>query len=161
MAIQAEGKFTTMDVWRGSRLHSRKTLAVISVFGFLFLAVVTLVSLFDEKGWRGQLVWFAWGLFLLGYLWVVLFYRAHRQVKKSPNLQGNVHFEFDDDGLVIQAAHLRSECKWKGVLKWREGKHCFLIYTAPKFANIFPKRFFQNQADVEGVRNLLRTKVAH
>ena len=122
MAIQAEGKFTTVDFWRGSRLLSRKSLAVVSICGLLILATATLTSLSDEQGWRGQLVVFGLGLLVLVYYWVAIFYRAHRRVTQSPNLRGTVRFEFDDSGFVIQSAHARSVCEWTGILKWREGE---------------------------------------
>lgn len=42
------------------------------------------------------------------------------------------------------------------LVKWKEGKHCFAIYTSPKIPSIIPKRFFQSPADVEAVRGFLQ-----
>lgn len=156
MQIQAEGKFTTTDVWRGSRLAARKLLIIISLLGLLILAFATFLSFGDEDGWRGQLIFFGLGLFLTVYVWLLLFYKASRQTKKSPNLQGIVRYKFDDEGFGFQALHSQAEIKWAALVKWKEGKHCFLIYTSPSLGNIIPKRFFQSATDVDTVRGFLQ-----
>jgi len=51
MPIHAEGKFTTVDVWRGRLLMTRKYSVLFSVVGFLFLALATFLSIFSEQGW--------------------------------------------------------------------------------------------------------------
>ena len=159
MLIRAEGKFSTKDVWRGSVRHGWKPIAFATAFGVLVLAVAAFFSVSSEDGWRGQLVFFGLGLFLTVYIWVFLLYRAYRQVKLSPNLQGTVRFQFDDAGFVAEASHTRVENKWTGIVKWKEGKHCFLVYTNPSMANIIPKRFFQSPPDVDAVRELFRTHI--
>jgi YcxB-like protein len=86
-----------------------------------------------------------------------MFLQARRQAKGSPNLQGTVPYTFDDLGYVVEAVHARGEFKWSGLVKWKEGKHCFAIDTSPKIASIISKRFFQNPADIDAVRSFLRT----
>jgi hypothetical protein len=96
-------------------------------------------------------------LSVFGYSWVAPFFSAHQQAKRSPNLQGTVSYPFNDLGYVSQAPHSRAEFKWSGLVKWKEGKHCFAIYMNPKIANIIPKRFFQSSSDVEAVRGFLQS----
>ena len=88
-----------------------------------------------------------------------MFLRSLQQVKKSPNLQGIARFDFDELGYVSEAAHARSESKWTGILKWKDGKHSFLVHHSPALAYIIPKRFFGSPSDIAAVGELLRTKV--
>jgi hypothetical protein len=159
VSIRAEGKFTTMDVFWGSWPHVRKSILFILICSLFTLSIAVFLSFNDEEGWRGQWIVFAIGLLLPTYFILAILYRAKRQVKRSPNLQGTVQYNFDDDGFVMQTLHSKSEIKWTGITKWKEGKHSFIIYSNVNLGNIVPKRFFQSPSDVDAVRVFLQTKV--
>jgi YcxB-like protein len=156
MSIRAEGKFTIADVWRGGRVVARKHFAIASILAIVMWAIAVLLSVTGAASLQEQVAFYIFPLLLVGYYWVPTFLQARRQAKGSPNLQGTVSYTFDDLGYVAEAAHARVEVKWSGLVKWKEGKHCFAIYTSPKIASIIPKRFFQSPADVNAVRGFLR-----
>lgn len=159
MMIKAEGQFTTRDIWRGSRQHSRRGQKICSFVGLVMLVVATCLSITTPKGWQPQVPLFALGLFWI--LWCPLFVAlgSRRTVKRSPNLQGTIRYRFSETGYEVEAAHSRSEVKWTALAKQKEGKHEFLFYTSPKIAQIIPKRFFQTAAEIEALRSFLERNV--
>ena len=95
MPIRAEGRFTLTDVWRGSRLASRRTLVPVSLIGLFVLASVLFLGMFTAKVLRERWILILLGLFWTFYLWVALLYQSHRMLKRSPNLQGTVSYQSD------------------------------------------------------------------
>jgi len=150
MAIHAEGKFVVMDVLRGSWPVARKSILTVTIIGAVLLAEG--VFLGREEGWQKWWYLFPLGVFLIVYMWPYLFYRARRQIKRSPNLQGIVQYDFGEAGYRMTASHSNADIKWSAIAKWKEGKHAFIIYAN---VNFIPKRFFQSSADVDAVRGLL------
>jgi len=160
VSIQAEGKFTLADVWRGARLASRRMLVSTTLIGLLLLAALLFLGIFSPKFLREQWLLIVLSVFWASYLWIFLLYSSYRTLKKSPNLQGTVRYQFDDSGYRLEALHTQAEVKWGAMVKWREGKYTFLFYSNPRIASVIPKRFFQSSADVDAVRNFLRTHVS-
>lgn len=156
MSIQAAGNFSAEDVWRGARVVARRHFAIASVFGLTILAIALLLT-YTGASLQEQLAFYSLSPLPVGYYWVTMLLQARTQAKGNPNLKSTVSFAFDETGYVAEAAHTRIEVKWSGIVKWKEGKHCFAIYTSPKVASIIPKRFFQSPKDVDVVRGFLRT----
>jgi len=160
MAIEANGRFKYSDVLNGALLTSRKVLIFFSVIGLLLVAIGILqiysVTPLRIDGIRA----IALGAFLNIFIWGAILFRCYQVWRKSPNLQGPVKFQFDDQGYVIDGAHARGEVKWSALLKWKEDKHAFLLYTHPVMASVVPKGFFSSLSDITALRALLQTKVA-
>jgi len=160
MPIHAEGKFTVADIFHGSWRRAWKGILFLTVVGLGLLVEGAFLSRAENgSGWRGQWSLFALGIFLIVYIWPFIYYRAWRQVKRTPNLQGTVRYEFGEDGYLMTATHSTADIKWTAIAKWKEGKHSFMIYANANIGNLIPKRFFQNTADVDAVRTLLQTRV--
>ena len=159
MAIHAEGKFTVMDVVRGSWPATRKSILVLTIIGLILILESVFLGLRGERGPWNNWYLFLLGIFLVVYWWPFIFYRARKQIKKSPNLQGTLQYDFDEDGYRMTASHSNSDVKWGAIAKWKEGKHAFIIWANVNFGSLIPKRFFQSAADVDAVRTLLQTKV--
>jgi len=159
MPIQAEGKFAVVDVFRGSRLLARKSIVLLTILGLLLLAESVVLMLLEKGGWRERWYLFALGIFLIVYMWPYIYYRARRQIKRTPNLQSIVRYEFDEDGYVMTAAHSTADVKWTAVAKWKEGKHSFVMFANANIGSLIPKHFFQNSSDVDAFRGLLQAKV--
>jgi hypothetical protein len=160
MAIEANGRFTYSDVLHGALLTSRKVLIFFSAFGSLLVAIGILqmysVTSLRIDGVRA----IALGLLLNVFIWGAILFRCYQVWRKSPNLQGPVKFEFDEQGYVINGPHARGEVKWSALLKWKEGKHAFLLFTHPVMASVVPKGFFSSPSDITSLRALLQAKVA-
>ena len=158
MAIEAEGTFNVGDVWRGSLLASRKVMIFITVLGAAVIVFGVGGLVYEPQG-EGSWSLILAGVFVWLFYWANLFYRSYRAVRKTPNLQGPVHFHFDDTGFSFDSLHVRAELKWGASVKWKESKSVFLVYQNPRLGNIIPKRFFSSHADVDAVRELLRAHV--
>jgi YcxB-like protein len=156
VSIPAEGKLTIADAWRGARLVARKHFAIAYLLAVVMWSIALLLTVTGAATLQERVVFYLFPLFLIGYYWVTMFLQARLQAKGSPNLQGTVSYAFNDLGYVVEGVHARGEIKWSCLVKWKEGKHCFAIYTSPKIAHIIPKRFFQSPADVEAVRGFLQ-----
>ncbi len=73
----------------------------LTIVGLGLLVEGAFLSLAENgDGWRGQWSLFALGIFLMVYIWPFIYYRAWRQVKRTPNLQGIVRYEFGEDGYL-------------------------------------------------------------
>jgi hypothetical protein len=76
--------------------------------------------------------------------------------KKSNGWERDVPIE---EGYDLDATHSQSRVQWSALVKWQEGKRCFLPYPSPRMASIIPKRFFQSPTDIDSIRLILQAKV--
>jgi hypothetical protein len=159
MPIRAEGKFTVADAFDASWRRGWKGILWVTIVGLVHLVEAAVLSATQEEGWGRQWYLFAIGIVLIVYMWPFLYYRARRQIKRTPNLQGVIRYDFGEDGYRMTAMHSAGEVKWSAIAKWKEVKNSFVIYANANIGSIVPKRFFQSPADVDAVRALLQAKV--
>ena len=155
MPIRAEGQYTVVDIVHRRWGESRRALILYLIAGLLALAGGVFLTMRYKGGWRDALALFAACIYLSSFF-VLTFYRAVRQIKRTPNLQGTVNFEFGEDGYRMIAPHSTADIKWSALVRWKEGERSFVIYPGGGF---IPKRFFQSRADVDAFRELLQAKV--
>ncbi len=159
MSVMAEGKFNFADVWDGTMRASRRAILVLSTLGVLSILLGVWLGLQRNEGWARGKVLLGLGVFWLIYLWPFLIYRTRATLKRTPSLQGNVRFQFDESGYTVETMHAHAEVKWGALSKSIETGKSFLLYQNPKIGSVVPKRFFQSAADVETLREFLRTGV--
>jgi hypothetical protein len=159
MSVVAEGKFAFADVWDGTLRACRKTLINLTGLGVLTIISAVFMGLRRHEGWAGEKLLIGVGIFWIVYLWPFMMYRTNATLKRTPNLQGPVRFEFSETGYALDTVHARAEVKWGALTKWIETGKSFLLYQNPKIGSVVPKRFFQSAADVETVRGYLRANV--
>lgn len=155
MSIAAEGKFAFADVWDGTLRACRRTLWILSILGIVTIALAIFLSIEKGEGWFGEPLFLGLGVFWIAYLWPFMAYRTRATLKKTPGLQGNVRFQFDESGYALETMQARAEVKWAALSKWSETKKSFLLYQNPRIGSVVPKRFFQSPGDVDAARNLL------
>lgn len=154
--IRADGQFTLRDLLTGHASHWRAELIFVSLAGIaaIIFAVV--------KALTGQ--WQTVPYLLLFVVWLLIYplmiiFRYRSSLKKSPVYHGLINYKFSDHGFELESPHFRSDLAWSGFVKWREGKHTFLLYTTPKQSTFVPKRFFPDSAAVDSVRRMLQANV--
>jgi len=86
---------------------------------------------------------------------LVTFIRSWR-VLKAEGMDGRRHYTFSDEGIVLQSRMANANVKWEAYMKVRETRRYFLLYAAPGFANVVPKRCFNNQTGIVAFRSLTR-----
>jgi hypothetical protein len=159
MSVVAEGKFTFGDVWDGTLRACRRTIVILSVLGLLTILSSIWLGVRKGEGWAGEKILLGLGVLWLVYLWPFMIYRTSATLKKTPSLQGNVRFEFSDEGYAVNTMHASAEVKWGALTKWIETGKSFLLYQNPKIGSVVPKRFFQSATDCDVVQGYLRAKV--
>jgi hypothetical protein len=157
--VQIEGKYTFRDMWHGTYVACRKTLFVMIILGILSIGSGAFIAVSNWDAGSAGLVLIGVGIFWIIYLPIIWAFRVSNSLKRTPNLQGIVRFRFEESGYAIEALHSQAEGKWEALVKWKEGKHAFLLYANPKIGTVVPKSFFRSAADVDAVRRLLETKL--
>lgn len=157
--VEAQGQFTSSDVQQGVLVLSRWYLLTFGLVGLAICGLGALAGFGAEGGLTEQLPSILAGIFVAVFPWLLVMYRGYRTFKTSPVMRGPVRYTFDDFGISIQAESARSDLKWPAILKWKEGKHAFVIYLNSRVGNIVPKRFFSSTAGVDLVRQMLRTNI--
>lgn len=159
MSVVAEGKFEFADVWDGTLRACRRSILVLSALGVLTVVLAAWLGLRREEGWAGEKILLGLGVFWLVYLWPFMIYRTRATLQRTPSLQGNVRFEFSEEGYAVKTVHANAEVKWGALSSWRETKKTLMLYQNPKIGSIVPKRFFQSAADLETVQGYLCANV--
>ena len=160
MSIDATGQFTLADVWRGTLMMSKAYLIWFSVIALACFGLSALMLFWPDEDRSVWSLFFTLGIIFSILPWSKVFYRSYRSWKGSPIFRGSLRWHFDDAGYAIEGLNVKAERGWAGIIKWKEGKHLFLLMPQPKLGEMIPKHFFANSADVSAFRELLRTNVA-
>jgi YcxB-like protein len=160
MPITAVGQYRFADMLRGALLAARRAILFFLLVTLVVIALETYRGRHSQEGWQGEIFVIGLCVFLVIYVFGRISYRAYRNLKTSPNLQGAVQYVFDDVGVRIEAQHSTSELRWPAMIKWKHGNKMFLLYSSSRIANMIPQRFFANSEDVSAVRELFRNKIA-
>jgi hypothetical protein len=162
VSISAEGQLTLADLWKGSLLHSRKTVALFTVLGLAMLGVAIVAML---HGWnrpgaaRDERALLGIGVFWIAYGPLAILYRCNANLRRNPGLQGSLRYRFNEDGYVRESQQGSGNLKWNALVGWRESDSSLLFYPSPKSFIIVPKRFFQSPADVNSLHGILQSAV--
>ena len=143
-------------------LHARTTVMTFAALGIAMLFVATVGVFMRIKAigsTRDEVALLIVGVFWILYYPLMIYFRCARNLK-SPALQGLVRCDFNPNGYTRETPRTRSEVKRNDIVKWREGKTSFLLYPSPRSFIVIPKRFFQNSADVDALRDILKAKIA-
>jgi len=95
-------------------------------------------------------------LLLLFLKYVVPILSARSFVKKNPDKLGPAKHSVGPDGTSYASRHGEGTTNWSAYLRIRETKDLFLLYTQSNFAQILPKRCFDNPDDMAKYRQILK-----
>jgi hypothetical protein len=96
--------------------------------------------------------------FLLFFL-VLPYLSARSTLKTSKLLQGTVHYTFSENGIDTTAQGAFGHNDWSNLRKVIETKHVLLFYPSKGIFYVIPKRFFSCAANLDSMRELIRTHV--
>ncbi|MEA5574681.1 YcxB family protein [Calothrix sp. UHCC 0171] len=80
--------------------------------------------------------------------------------KNQPASQYEIHVEVVEEGLIITTPVAESNLKWGIFQNWLETPNLFLVYQTKSCCNIFPKRAFSSEIEMNQFRDILREKVS-
>lgn len=127
---------------------------------FLGWMVFRLLQISDIPLLSGTLVAASVILFILvfwGLSRVVWWLAARSFVKKNPNKLGPAKHSIGPDGATYESAHGAGTTNWSAYQRILETKDLFLLYPQSNFAQILPKRCFENTGQMETYRQVLKT----
>jgi len=129
--------FTILSLWLGyvavSKLLSGEfPITDYRMFLFLFMLIITLVIPFAT------------------------YFSSKKVFANDPFLKSNITFDYNDEGFHIYGEKFSSQLEWETVVKTKESKNYFLIYTTKRSAYIIP----QYQLEKEDIEDLKRTLIA-
>src|SRR5260370_19928307 len=79
-----------------------------------------------------------------------------KKLLRVEGMDGKRHYVFSDEGIRVESRLANADAKWAAYLQARETRRYFLLYAAPGFANVVPKRFFSTDASIAAFRSLVR-----
>ena len=82
-----------------------------------------------------------------------------KQVLRVEGGHGKRCYVFSEEEIAITSGVASAKVKWDAYMQVRETSRYFLLYAAPGFANVVPKRYFPTQDDVAELRAIVRKKV--
>jgi len=82
-----------------------------------------------------------------------------KKVLRAEGEDGKRRYTFSSEGVKIESRLATADVKWLAFRQIRESRNYFLLYSAPGFANVLPKRCFSDKASLEELRSLVRANV--
>jgi hypothetical protein len=82
-------------------------------------------------------------------LWVRWHWHRNRRV------WGPCELLADEHGLVVIEKEAEGRMSWSAFVWWEETPHLFLLFRAPAYSVLIPKRAFQSDSDLLAFRGLL------
>lgn len=79
-----------------------------------------------------------------------------RQMLKAEGGRAKRRYVFSDEEITIRSEVANASVKWAAYGQVRETSRYFLLYSAPGFANVVPKRYFPSPDSVTAFRNIVR-----
>lgn len=161
--IELRGKLEPADLLSAQRTHfkpgttSRIVLAVLAagyVLGFCYsLTVGPPAGRWLTWSFIGGAVYF---LFLVALsLLVLLPRRVQRTYRQRKDFQREFTYTITDQGITTTTPDAHQEKPWADVLKWKEGRQNFLLYSSDNLFQLFPKRLFASPTQIDAFRDLL------
>jgi hypothetical protein len=156
------------DLIAAYRVHARASLlrslaivtAAVTVGGLWSvsksLSVMTIANVFVVLA---LILAFGIGIGILSQRFAIPF-RARRIYRQQKNLQRPYQLSWDDANVRTASAEGSAATPWNDFLKWREGKYTFLLYRSDMLFQMFPKRAFHDQTQIDEFRRLAQQHIS-
>jgi hypothetical protein len=155
---------TEQDYVRGWYLNMRpkKWITVLGIIMVLLMVFTFVESLYEmiSKHESSDTVFILAivGIYFIAFFLYLLprkFRKLYRQWKYLPACD----CEIGDEGISIVNSLGNSKIPWDYWRKWRENKYIFILYPVDNLFNVWPKRCFSSEQDINDFRKLLIEKI--
>lgn len=99
-----------------------------------------------------------WVPLFIGIWWLLMRWLTQRQFSKLPALQHPIQYTFGEENVTIKTHTAEAVMQWSSFQKAIEARDFFLLFQNVAIANVVMKSGFQNDADLEQFRQMLRVK---
>jgi len=158
--IRARGTYSEADLWAATQTHADyQSMAwnILRILGALLL-VLGGVGVFGGAIFHGAVLVLVGIFWLFGVKWW-WFWFTKRVFRRTPSYQVESEALFTENFVSSSSELGKSELGWGYFVKWKEGPKSFLLYTSDLYFFFWPKRFFENETDIQAVRTLLSTRI--
>lgn len=150
------GTITAQDYLSAMRLHRRSSVRRQMVWLTVFVVAGTVIAAFGHLlpgcvllgagvgGMVGELVQSKF----------VLPRRTRRIHGQQASMRDTYEYSWDDDSLTVSSRNARVERRWKDYLKMLENDELLLLYQSDVMFEMFPKSWFQSEAQARQFRAL-------
>jgi hypothetical protein len=162
--MELKGVLKETDLRAAAWMHiaPRRTYAVLGLLVVAIAIWALWLAFFGpqpDAGWSKWVV-LAFLVFLPAHYFLYAPYRLRRQFRQFKALQREQFLTTTDSGLTTATEHGSATVPWSDLLRWKEGNTLFMLYVADCTYYLVPKRFFASEADIQGFRKILQSKVA-
>lgn len=119
--------------------------------------LVLFFATFGEADSNRSVFYAVFGIWFMVYLPVSLYSKSVKQVKLNPVYKKPLSYIVDENGITTTQGEQKAAVTWEQILRVKETKVSFLVYTGRSFCFIFPKEAMGEQERI--VRELIRKKV--
>lgn len=164
--MKFEYRLQLKDLVEANRIHSQKA-SLISYFCLILIfLLVPLISFWSQ----GDISWnriflevilpnaIIFTLFY-GLIHAIQYFSIKRNFENQPSFRNEISVETTEEGLQINTVTSESKIKWSVYTHWKENSNLFLVYQAPNLFNLFPKRAFASDRQVDEFREILASRL--
>ncbi len=160
--INASGKLDRKEYARLSiYIYYRQPIAiVVTLIGLMvlfFIFLTTQMNFSSDANYTTIGLGLLYAIYILGRPYLI-YKNAYQYFVTSKHLQEEMHYEFDEDRIVVRGENFLTEHGWDKFYKIIELKSFFLMYHDARLMNIIPKSFFKHPADINRLRQLIAAK---
>ena len=101
--------------------------------------LVLFFATFGEVDSNRSVLYAVFGIWFMVYLPVSLYSKSVKQVKLNPVYKKPLSYIVDENGITTTQGEQKAEVTWEQILRVKETKVSFLVYTGRSFCFIFPK----------------------
>ena len=161
VSVEANGRTTAedlRDLWSASRI--RFLLWLLFAAGIFYGYLVFAEAVNEGFSARTAFTIIPYGaatLMTLSAPFLVPRMRSRAMLRTSPLLRESRRYVFSSEGVQVVSDLAKCSYQWRAFYKVGESRKSFLLFHAPLYALIVPKRFFAATEDVARARHLIRT----
>jgi hypothetical protein len=142
----------------------RKLLYIWGTIAVLWLALAFLAFFHPMHGqdWVGTMKRASPVQWVLAAPLIIIFVvplRSASYMINSAAVKGGIRYQFSNLGIRTETSLSTTELRWNAVLKVRETRSMFLVFTGQNFAFILPKSYIESSQDISTLRELFRAEV--
>ncbi|AFY32762.1 YcxB family protein [Calothrix sp. PCC 7507] len=164
--MQFAYRLNVNDLKEASQSHSKKGLLKYCLLMAGILLLTSILPLLTQGGISFREIF--WSILLPNILFFIFIYvlmrilqnfLISRNWKSQPGAKSDISVETTEEGLQITTQSSDSRLKWSLYTHWKETPNLFMVYQSHNCFNIFPKRAFSSEEQVNEFRALLRTNL--
>jgi hypothetical protein len=162
MEISFTGQITQQDYLRAQSLHRRRSTALLIVGGVLFVLIVlsfVVTSVSEPALFWSSLPVVAILAIIFAASWWLPRLQAVRHWRNSKALQNPMSGTITSQAINFTGTYSEGSTSWEAYVKYKRSPDMVLLYLAPNLFNIFPRAFFESDADWKALIELVEKNI--